>query len=266
LDEFESLLELVQGEDNFSINVVDKAYNSLCRMTRDALFQNGYHPPVFANLTSRQEQFEALATLHQRAINEEEKIMIMCKIAADNNSSSSSHSNSSYHIPVYKMTIEDATSEDYLSAVVDAANHVLIAMTDGDHLQLQAVQDIYDSDPTFHMLVNSFANSLSPAKNALHKSSGLDRPKDCFGCEQPDHNFQNCPSRDNPDAIARAAMKFAIMRGNKTFAEHPTISKWQEIGFTSKEAATKAILIADPKTNKANLSQALIKSVYFFIY
>jgi hypothetical protein len=39
LDEFKSLLELVQGEDNFSINVVDKAYNSLCHMTRAALFK-----------------------------------------------------------------------------------------------------------------------------------------------------------------------------------------------------------------------------------
>jgi hypothetical protein len=46
-------------------------------------------------------------------------------------------------------------------------------------------------------------------------------------------------------------MKSAIMQGNKTFAEHPTISKWQELGFTSKEAATKAVFIADPKTNKA---------------
>jgi hypothetical protein len=79
LDEFESLLELVQGEDNFSINVVDKAYNSLCRMTRDALFQDGYRPPVFTDLTSRQEQFEALAILRQRAINEEEKIKMMAR-------------------------------------------------------------------------------------------------------------------------------------------------------------------------------------------
>jgi hypothetical protein len=56
-------------------------------MTRDTLFQDGYHPPVFADLMSRQEQFEALALLHQRAINEEEKIKMMCKIAADNHSS-----------------------------------------------------------------------------------------------------------------------------------------------------------------------------------
>jgi hypothetical protein len=133
----------------------------------------------------------------------------------------------------------------------------LIATTDDDHLQLQAVQDIYDTDPTFNVLVNSLANSLSPAENALHKASGLDHPKDCFGCGQPDHNFQNCPSRDNPEAIARAAMKFAIMRGNKTFTDHPTISKWQELGFTSKEAATKAILIVDPKTNKATCAKLL---------
>jgi hypothetical protein len=55
-------------------------------------------------LTSRQTQFEALATLRQQAINEEEKIKMMCKIAADTNSSSSSRSNSAYHIPVYKAS------------------------------------------------------------------------------------------------------------------------------------------------------------------
>jgi hypothetical protein len=68
---------------------------------------------------------------------------------------------------------------------------------------------------------------------------------------------KNCPSRDNPEAIARAAMKFAIMRGNKTFMDHPTISKWQELGFGSKEVATKAVLIADPKTNKATRAKLL---------
>jgi hypothetical protein len=248
---------MVQGEDKFSINVVDKAYNSLCRMTRDALFQDGYCPPVFADLMSRQEQFKALALLHQCAINEEEKIKMMCKIMADNNSSASSRSNSAYHIPVYKATVEDASSEDYISAAVDAANWVLIATTNNNHLQLQAVQDIYDTDPTFHVLVNSLANSLSPAENALCKASGLDHPKDCFGCCQPNHNFQNCPSRDNPDAISRAVMKFAIMQGNKAFAENPTISKWQELGFTSKEAATKAVLIANPKTSKATCAKLL---------
>jgi hypothetical protein len=108
---------------------------------------------------------------------------------ADNNSSASSHSNSAYHIPVYKASIEDLTLEDYLSAAVEAANRVLITTTDDDHLQLQAVQDIYNTDPTFHVLVNSLANSLSPAENALCKASGLDHPKDCFGCGQPDHNF-----------------------------------------------------------------------------
>jgi hypothetical protein len=51
-------------------------------MTRDALFQDGYHPLVFTDLMSRQEQFEALALLHQCAINEEEKIKMMCKVAA----------------------------------------------------------------------------------------------------------------------------------------------------------------------------------------
>jgi hypothetical protein len=194
---------------------------------------------------------------------------MMCKIAAATNSSSSSCSNSAYHIPVYKASIEDLTSEDYLSAVVEAADRILIATTDDDNLQLQAVQDIYDTDPTFHVLVNSLANSLSPAENALCKASGLDCPKDCFGCGQPYHNFQNCPSRDNPEAIARAAMKFTIMRGNKTFTDHPTISKWQELGFTSKEVATKAVLITDPKTNKAThvkllLSQFSTSSVKAF--
>jgi type IV secretory pathway TrbF-like protein len=130
----------------------------------------------FCQLTSRQEQFEALAILCQQAINEEEKIKMMCKIVADNNSSSSSHSNSSYHIPIYKATVKDATSEDYLSAAVDAANCVVIVTTDDNHLQHQAVQDIYDSDPTSHVL-NSFANSLSPVENAICKASGLDRPK-----------------------------------------------------------------------------------------
>jgi hypothetical protein len=52
-------------------------------------------------------------------------------------------------------------------------------------------------------------------------------------------------------------MKFAVMRGNKTLAEHPTISKWQELGFTSKEAATKAVLIADSTTNKATQAKLL---------
>jgi hypothetical protein len=68
---------------------------------------------VFADITSRQEQFEALAVLCQHAINEEEKIKMMCKIAADTNSSSSSRSNSAYRIPVYKASIDDWTSEDY---------------------------------------------------------------------------------------------------------------------------------------------------------
>jgi hypothetical protein len=136
----------------------------------------------------------------------------MCKIAADTNSSSSSRSNSAYCIPVYKASINDWTSKDYRLAADETVDRVLIATTDDDHLQLQAVQDIYDTDPMFNVLVNSLANSLSPAENALCKASGLDCPKDCFGCGQPDHNFQNCPSRDNPEAIVRAAMKFAIMR------------------------------------------------------
>jgi hypothetical protein len=47
------------------------------------------------------------------------------------------------------------------------------------------------------------------------------------------------------------------MRGNKTFTEHPMISKWQELGFTSKEVATKAISIVDPKNNKATCTKLL---------
>jgi hypothetical protein len=78
--------------------------------------------------------------------------------------------------------------------VAKAADRGLIATIDDDHLQLQAVQDVYNTDPTFNVLVNSLANSLSPAENALREASGLD-----FGCGQPDHNFQNCPSRDNPE-------------------------------------------------------------------
>jgi hypothetical protein len=59
-----------------------------------------------------------------------ERIKMMCKIAADTNSSTSSCSNSTYHIPVYKASIEDLTSEDYLSVAVDAADRVLITATD----------------------------------------------------------------------------------------------------------------------------------------
>jgi hypothetical protein len=266
---FTAIVQQLNAEEPFPVNLPTTFFNSLTAHMQDKLNRRQYrHPPPSTN----QEQLMQLQKIRDLATEEERdietQIQLIKNTFAPARPYNAANSKTPYNQkPMARTFIAHGGEQDTNEAYTNA--------TGGTLRQPYGASYSPDEDPLmeqFNLLENLMQAEqgqqtpcfMSPAESALRNASGFTRPIECWGCtghathhSTRFHSFRDCPNRHDPDVRTAAFQRMKQQReewdgrkregggtrkreGQALLTRAEATRDWQHLGFMTRKDAENA--------------------------
>ena len=270
---FTAIVQQLNPEEPFPVNLPTTFFNSLTSHMQDKLNRRSYRlPPPSSN----QEQLAQLLTLRHIAAEEEKDLETQIQLIK-----------STLHPPTASRGPYNTAGRPPYQSKPPPAARTFMAHHGEEGFEAYGAQQPFafatattgqvDEDPLmeqFNLMQNwmqgedpkTFATCfLSPAESALRNASGTERPIECWGCTGHAthhatrfHSFRDCPNKYDPEVRTAAFRRMKQQReewegrkrdqqpsGRKReatamLAKAEAVQDWEELGFTSQRDAERA--------------------------